>query len=185
MDDFYPNMIRELLLVMGDDPEREGLKETPDRVLRSYKELFWGYGQEPASAFKAFKEDGPRKGMIIIKGISYYSTCEHHLLPFYGTAFIGYIPNNDTLIGLSKPARLVRIFSRRLQVQERMTEQIVNAMDFLLQPLGCGCVTKGYHLCSMARGVKQERMEMEYSTLRGNFLEEQKVRDEFFSRIPI
>ncbi len=172
--------IRRILQYIGEDPGREGLKETPDRVVRSYGELFAGYKQDPATVFKVF-EDGACDEMVLLKNIEWVSFCEHHMLPFIGRAHIAYIPNGK-VIGISKLARILDIYSRRLQVQERLTEQVTRALDTYLQPKGSACVLKASHLCMTCRGVQKQHSEMVTSSLTGAFRQPE-VRQEFFSLI--
>jgi len=163
---------------IGDDPDREGVKETPLRVVKSYKEIFSGYAQNPADIMKTFNGDGYDE-MIISKDIEYYSMCEHHMLPFFGKVHIAYIPNGK-VIGLSKLSRLVDIYARRLQIQEKMTNQIAEALMTYLKPQGVGVVIEGKHLCMVMRGVQKQNSSMITSSIKGNF-EEQKVREEFLN----
>jgi len=156
-----------LLQYIGEDPLREGLIDTPERILRSWKELFSGYQANPDDILTCF-EDGACNEMIAIRGIEFFSTCEHHFLPFFGTVDIGYIPNGR-VIGLSKPARLVEIFSRRLQIQERLTTQIADALVEYLQPKGVMVVVKAKHFCMTCRGVKQPNSTAVTSAIRGVF----------------
>jgi GTP cyclohydrolase I len=173
--------VRTLLRYMREDPDREGLVETPDRVLRSYEELFSGYNQELASVFKTF-QDGACDEMVVLTGIEFSSTCEHHLLPFAGVAHVGYIPNGK-IVGISKLARLLEIYSRRLQVQERLTVQVTKALDDYLQPLGSACVLEAVHSCMACRGVRKTST-MITSSLTGVFKERgDGARQEFLGLI--
>ena len=177
-------LIRDLISLMGDDPDREGLKETPSRVFNSYKELFSGYQVDIASLFKTFDFDRADE-MIVCRGIEFYSTCEHHLMPFVGVAHVGYIPQNGKVIGLSKLARLVEAFSRRLQLQERMTTQITDTLNEHLKPLGAGCIVRARHFCMCARGVNKQHSEMVTSSMSGVFRESQAVRQEFLDTLKV
>ena len=144
--------VRLLITHCRDDPEREGLKETPDRVARALLEMTEGYNEDPAAILsKQFTE--PTDELIVVSGIHFYSLCEHHLMPFHGTAAVGYLPNTK-VVGLSKIPRLVNCFSRRLQIQERLTQQIANALMDHLQPQGAGCIIQAHHTCMSMRGVK-------------------------------
>lgn len=176
--------IRRILEYIGEDPNREGLLETPSRVVRSYTELFSGYkyktDEDVAKLIKVF-EDGACKEMVLVKDIPFHSHCEHHMLPFNGTAHVAYLPNGR-VIGLSKIPRLVEVFSRRLQVQERLTEQITAAMDLHLQPKGSACIVQGVHSCTSCRGVRIHGSSMVTSSLTGQFLEPA-VRQEFYSLV--
>lgn len=173
--------IRTILTLIGEDPDREGLLETPDRVYRSYGELYAGYAQDPAKVFKTFK-DGSCDEMVILKGVPFFSQCEHHILPFFGTASIAYIPDGK-IIGLSKMARLLDIYAHRLQVQERLTTQITIALDKYLKPKGSACVLKATHLCMLMRGVRKHNSTMITSSLTGVFKTDQKSRTEFMGLI--
>ncbi len=170
--------IKELLRYIGEDPDREGLRDTPERVVNSYVELFSGYNVDPASVFKTF-EDGACDELVVLKGIPMSSVCEHHMLPFVGIAHIGYIPNGR-IVGISKLARLLEVFSRRLQVQERVTVQVTQALDEYLKPLGSACVIEASHLCMICRGV-QKTATMVTSSLTGVFRDDPKARSEFLS----
>lgn len=168
--------IRRLLEFIGEDPNREGLRDTPRRVLKSYGELFAGYSMSPKDVMTVFEEDGSDE-MIVCKNIEMASSCEHHMLPFVGVAHVAYIPNKK-VIGLSKLARLVEIFARRLQIQERLTNQVADALMEHLQPLGAACIVEAKHLCMQCRGVNKQHSSMITSCLRGVF-KEQAVKDEF------
>ena len=157
------------LQFIGEDPCREGLLETPNRVVRSWEEMFAGYQQDPEDVFKSFDGDG-MNGLVYLKGIEFHSTCEHHMLPFWGEAMIAYIPAGK-VIGISKLARLLDIFARRLQVQERIGEQVTLALMEHLRPVGAACLIEAKHLCIACRGVKKQHSVMGYSSLKGVFLE--------------
>lgn len=172
--------VRTLLEYVGENPDREGLKETPDRVLRSYTELFAGYNEDPATVFKTFT-DGVCDEMVVLKGIEFSSCCEHHMLIFRGSISCAYLPRKR-IIGLSKLARLVEIFARRLQVQERMTVQITSALDKYLKPFGSACVVEAQHSCMTCRGVLKQNSMMVTSSLTGEF-RKTAVRSELFSII--
>lgn len=173
-------IVREFLKKIGENPDREGLRETPARVSRAAKELYSGYNIDIKGLFKTF-EDGACKEMVILKDIDFFSTCEHHILPFYGTVSIGYIPDKK-VVGVSKLARLVEAYSCRLQIQERMAAQIADAMMQYLKPAGAIVIVKGKHLCMVARGVKKQNAIMETSAIRGVF-KKQEVRNEFLQLI--
>lgn len=172
--------VETLLRYLGEDPGREGLRETPDRVLKSYTELFTGYKQDPASVLKVF-EDGACDEMVVLRNIDFHSTCEHHMLPFSGRAHVAYLPDRK-IIGLSKLARIVEIYARRLQVQERLTTEITAALDLHLKPLGSACVVEATHLCMTCRGVHKQNAVMVTSSLTGEF-RDPAVRAEFFHLI--
>ena len=169
------------ITAIGEDPGREGLLETPRRVAKAYNELFAGYKMNPASVFKHFDADGCDQ-MVLLKDVEIYSTCEHHLLPFFGKAHIAYIPNKR-VIGVSKLARLMDVFARRMQIQERIGEQITTALMEHLQPKGAACVIEAQHFCMKARGVGKQHSLMVTSSLKGCFLEEADTRAEFFNLI--
>lgn len=173
--------VRELINFFGDDPSREGLEETPERFLRGWRELLAGYNQSPEDLMKTFK-DGCCDELVIVKGIDFVSLCEHHLLPFTGVAHVGYLPN-ERIIGLSKIPRLVDVFARRLQVQERLTTQITNALMEHLKPRGAGCVVEATHFCLSCRGAKKQNAVMVTSSLTGVIREDPKTRKEFFDLI--
>ncbi|WP_125776285.1 GTP cyclohydrolase I FolE [Antribacter gilvus] len=159
--------VRELLLAVGEDPEREGLRETPARVARAYEEIFAGIRQEPGDVLTTTFDLGHEE-MVLVKDIEVYSTCEHHLVPFHGVAHVGYIPNEDGRItGLSKLARLVDVYARRPQVQERMTTQIADSLVELLEPRGVLVVVECEHLCMSMRGVRKPGSRTVTSAVRG------------------
>ncbi|MCB0330103.1 MAG: GTP cyclohydrolase I FolE, partial [Bdellovibrionales bacterium] len=171
-----------LLKEIGEDAKREGLVKTPYRFQKAIQELTEGYHQtvEELVGDALFQEDCSE--MVIVRGIEYYSLCEHHLLPFFGKAHVAYIPNGK-IIGLSKIPRIVNMFARRLQVQERFTGQITRALDELLKPQGVACVVEGSHMCMMMRGVQSQSSTMVTNSMRGCFLDDQKTRDEFMQFI--
>ncbi|WP_344249007.1 GTP cyclohydrolase I FolE [Isoptericola hypogeus] len=159
--------VRELLLAVGEDPEREGLRETPARVARAYQEIFSGLRQEPEDVLTTTFDLGHEE-MVLVKDIEVYSTCEHHLVPFHGVAHVGYIPSVDGRItGLSKIARLVEVYARRPQVQERLTTQIADAMVRILEPRGVLVVVECEHLCMSMRGVRKPGSRTVTSAVRG------------------
>lgn len=163
-------IVRAMLVAIGEDPDREGLIKTPERVVRSWEEIYGGYAIDPATVFTAF-EPGGYSGLVLLKGIEFYSTCEHHLLPFSGVAHIGYIPDKK-IVGVSKLARLLDIYARRLQIQERIGEQVVDALMHHISPIGAACVIEAQHLCMRCRGVQKQGSVMVTSSLRGVFLQE-------------
>ena len=171
----YQN-IREILAYIGDDPSREGLRETPHRVVKSWQKIYGGYGQNPESVLKTFTE-GSCEEMVILKDIEFYSMCEHHLMPFFGTISIGYLPDKR-VVGISKLARLVEIYSRRLQIQEKLVAQIADNLMRHLKPLGVMVVCKAKHMCICSRGAEKHNAEMITSALRGVF-NKNEVRQEF------
>jgi GTP cyclohydrolase I len=175
-------LIRDFITAIGDDPEREGVLETPDRVVRSWKELYGGYQMDPAKILsKTFDPEGCDQ-MVVCKGIEFYSTCEHHLLPIIGTAHVGYLPK-DRVVGLSKMARLVDCFARRLQIQERLTSQVAHALYHQLDALGVGVVVEAKHFCMCARGVNKQGSLMTTSAMLGVFRDNAPARSEFMRLI--
>lgn len=174
-------LIKDLLVVIGEDTKREGLEGTPERVAKSYKKLFGGYSEDPKRLIKVFDNEGYDE-MIIAKDIDFYSTCEHHMLPFFGKAYIGYIPD-DKIIGLSKLPRLIEIFSRRMQNQERLTKQIADTLNDMLKPRGVGVVIKAEHLCMKARGVEKQNCMISTSSFTGLFKKNINTRSEFLNLI--
>lgn len=169
--------LKNILNYVGDNADREGLRETPERIVKSWEKLFGGYSKDPKEVLKTFTE-GVCDEMVILRNIEFYSMCEHHFLPFFGQISIGYIPDKK-IIGISKLARLVEIYSRRLQIQERMTEQIADAIEEVLKPVGVMVVCKAKHLCMMMRGVERQNSEMVTSAIHGAFREKMEVREEF------
>jgi GTP cyclohydrolase I len=167
-----------VLELIGENPKREGLVGTPARVVRSWQELFSGYKQTAEAVLSdcSFDADGYDQ-MIVCRDIQFYSTCEHHLLPFFGRVHIGYLPNKR-VVGLSKLARLVDVFARRLQIQERLTEQIASALEQHAQPRGVGVVVSAQHFCMLCRGVQKQESAMVTSSLKGAFTEAE-ARAEF------
>ncbi len=172
--------VRRLIQFVGEDPEREGLHETPGRVLRAWEFLCSGYKQDPSSVLKTFTE-GACDEMVVLKDIEFYSTCEHHMLPFFGKAHIGYIPDGR-VVGISKLARLLEVYARRLQIQERIGQQITLALEAYLKPKGCACVLEAQHFCMTSRGVQKQNSIMVTSSLTGAFLRGE-VRSEFLRLI--
>ncbi len=174
--------IKEILKLVGEDPEREGLKKTPQRVAESLLFLTSGYKQNLEEIINGAIFSEPNKDMIIVDNIEVYSLCEHHLLPFYGKAHIGYIPNGK-IIGASKIPRIVDMFSRRLQIQERLTEQIAHTLEKLLNPLGVAVVIEAKHLCMMMRGVQKQNSILTTSAMLGVFRKIEATRLEFLRLI--
>ena len=176
-------MVRNLLTYIGEDPDREGLLETPTRFLKAWEEYTRGYREKPEEILKSF-EDGAQScdEMVIVRDIPVYSLCEHHLAPFFGKAYVGYVPDKRSL-GLSKISRLVEIYGRRLQVQERLTNQIADALDTHLQPLGVAVVIECRHMCMESRGVRHTGTATVSSALRGSIKTNADTRREFLSLI--
>jgi len=170
--------VRVLLSYIGEDPDRPGLLETPGRVIRAYSEMFSGYHSDPK--IKLFQDDETVcNEMVISRDIEFYSTCEHHMLPFHGVAHIGYIPNDNRIIGLSKLARILDVFSRRLQVQERLTHQVAQSLWQAVEPKGVGVVVEARHFCMVCRGARKQNSTMVTSNMMGVFLTIPEVRSEF------
>jgi len=177
--------VKTLIRWTGDNPEREGLKETPKRVIRSYKDFFSGYNSDPREILsKKFKEVEGYDEIIILKNIRLESHCEHHMVPFIGTAHVGYLPKNK-VVGLSKLARLVEAFAKRLQIQEKLTAQIANAIDEVLQPKGVGVIIEASHLCVATRGIHKPDSKMVTSRMLGTFRSDQATRKEFLELVGI
>lgn len=174
--------VRKTLANIGEDPDREGLQRTPERVARMYDELTAGYHMDPVKLINDALFDVGYSEMVIVKDIDFYSLCEHHLLPFFGKAHVAYIPKGK-VVGLSKIPRIVDMFARRLQVQERMTQQIADFIDEVLHPHGVAVVVEGAHMCSMMRGVKKANATMVTSALLGTFKSHLKTRAEFMEHI--
>ncbi|HTY81706.1 MAG TPA: GTP cyclohydrolase I FolE [Dehalococcoidales bacterium] len=175
--------VQAIIEAIGEDPKREGLQATPQRVAEMYVELFQGMGKNPKEDLGVEFELGHRE-MVVVKDIPFYSMCEHHLLPFFGVAHIGYIPNSDgRIVGISKLARVVETIARRPQVQERMTTEIAQTVFFTLKATGVGVVLQAEHMCMIMRGIKKPGSNVITSALRGTFRSDSATRAEFFSII--
>ncbi|MBU6377322.1 MAG: GTP cyclohydrolase I FolE [Gammaproteobacteria bacterium] len=176
-------IVRSLLAYIGEDPDREGLLETPARFLKAWEEYTRGYREKPEDILKSF-EDGAQSvdEMVIVRDIPVYSLCEHHLAPFFGRAYVGYVPDKR-ILGLSKISRLVEVYARRLQVQERLTNQIADALDTHLQPMGVAVVIECRHMCMESRGVRHTGTATVTSALRGSIKSNADTRREFLSLI--
>jgi len=174
--------VRDILTSIGEDVDREGLLRTPNRVARMYEELTAGYHVDPVRLINDAIFDVEYDEMVIVRNIDYYSLCEHHMLPFLGQAHVAYIPNGK-VIGLSKIPRIVEMFARRLQVQERMTQQIGEFLQETLQPKGVAVVCEGLHMCAAMRGVKKANARMVTSAMLGSFKTSQATRNELFAHI--
>ncbi len=175
-------LVRKMLSELGENPDREGLLDTPKRVDKSLRFLTEGYEMDPKVIIEKALFDAEESEMVIVKDIELYSLCEHHMLPFFGKCHIAYIPNGK-IVGLSKLPRVVDVFSRRLQVQERLTSQIANAISEYLNPLGVGVIVEASHFCMMMRGVQKQNSRTITSCMLGEFRESSKTRNEFLKLI--
>jgi len=173
---------RELLIRLGEDPSRDGLQRTPERMARTLQHLTRGYNEDPVNLLRNALFDVSYDEMVIVKDIEMFSLCEHHLLPFFGKVHVAYIPNGK-VIGLSKIPRLIDVFARRLQVQERLTTQIAECIQNTIEPLGVGVVIEARHLCMMMRGVEKQHSSAVTSSMLGVFRQEQETREEFLALI--
>jgi GTP cyclohydrolase I len=176
------DLVRELIVRWGEDPAREGLVRTPERVRRAYEFLTRGYKEDPETLLREALFTVTYDEMVIVKDIEMFSLCEHHMLPFFGKVHVAYIPNGK-VIGLSKIPRLIEIFARRLQIQERLTTQIAETIQAAIQPQGVGVVIEARHLCMMMRGVEKQHSAAVTSSMLGSFRSEEKTRTEFLSLI--
>lgn len=174
------NAVREILIAVGEDPDREGLLETPKRVANMYEEIFAGLTEDPKQHIKLFNEQSNDE-MVIVKDIPFYSMCEHHLLPFFGKAHIGYIPSDNKIIGLSKLARIVDNFAKKPQVQERLTSDIADYLNDNLQPKGVAVIMEAEHMCMTMRGARAAGSKTQTSALRGIMRTDAKTRAEVLS----
>ncbi|MDA3080018.1 MULTISPECIES: GTP cyclohydrolase I FolE [unclassified Campylobacter] len=178
----FENLVKQMLEILGEDPNREGLLKTPARVAKAYEFLTSGYSQNPKDVLNDALFSSSNNEMVLIKDIEFYSLCEHHLLPIIGRVHVAYIPNGK-VVGLSKIPRMVNIFARRLQIQEQMTEQIANAIQEVVKPLGVGVVVQARHMCVEMRGVQKINSLTTTSALRGIFIKNANTRKEFFDLI--
>jgi len=178
------NAIKIILEEIGEDPDREGLVETPFRVAKSFREMLRGYSYDESAVKKLLKvfRDGSCQELVVVRNIEFTSYCEHHMLPFQGVAHVGYLPH-DKIVGLSKLARLVDVYACRLQVQERLTQQIAGAIQQHLMPRGAICQIEASHLCMSCRGVKKRGASMVTRSLHGEFLTDKDLRESFFSLV--
>jgi GTP cyclohydrolase IA len=175
-------LIREILRRIGEDPDREGLQKTPDRIVRSWKEIYGGYTQRAEDVLVTQFQAEQYDEMVLLRDIEFFSTCEHHMLPFHGKAHIAYLPNNK-IVGLSKLARLTDVYARRLQVQERLTYQIATALERVIKPKGVAVMIEAMHQCMCSRGVRKPKGTMVTSCLLGAFKENPASRNEFLALI--
>jgi GTP cyclohydrolase I len=181
----YPDLeepVRQILAGIGEDPDRQGLAKTPQRVSRMYAELTAGYQTDPVQLINGALFDSNYSEMVVVKDIEFFSLCEHHMLPFFGRAHVAYIPNGQ-VIGLSKIPRIVEMFARRLQIQERMTEQIANFLEQVLDAQGVAVMVEGAHMCSMMRGVKKAQASMSTTAMLGAFKNDKELRGEFLAQV--
>ena len=178
----FENLVKQMLDLLGEDQKREGLVKTPSRVAKAYEFLTSGYTQNPKDVLNDALFESSNNEMVLIKDIEFYSLCEHHLLPIIGRVHVAYIPNGK-VVGLSKIPRMVNIFARRLQIQEQMTEQIANAIQEVVRPLGVGVVVQARHMCVEMRGVEKINSTTTTSALRGIFIKNANTRKEFFDLI--
>lgn len=178
----FEDLVAEMIRRCGDTPDREGMMKTPERVAKAMAFLTKGYGEEPEAVVGDAMFSENHQGMVLVKDVELYSLCEHHMLPFFGKAHVAYIPNGN-VIGLSKVARLVEVYARRFQVQERLTEQVAQAVWETTNPQGVAVVVEAHHLCMMMRGVQKQNSKTLTSAMRGTFLEDHRTRDEFMRMV--
>ncbi len=184
MEDEIKKDLRKILEYLGENPDREGLIDTPKRMIKSWGELFGGYKKKPEDVLTVFKEDDviPYNQIILLKDIEFYSTCEHHFLPFVGKAHVAYVPK-DKVVGISKLSRIIEIFSRRLQIQERIGNQVTQSLMDVLNPQGAACIIEAKHFCMTSRGVNKQNSVMVTSSLKGCFLSHPETRQELMKLI--
>jgi GTP cyclohydrolase I len=178
----FEELVREILVRLGEDPEREGLLRTPERIHKAYQFLTKGYQEDPEKLLRGALFTVSYDEMVIVKDVEMFSLCEHHMLPFFGKVHVAYIPNGK-VIGLSKIPRLIEMFSRRLQIQERLTTQIAETIQKVIEPQGVGVVIEARHLCMMMRGVEKQHSAAVTSSMLGVFRDEEETRTEFLSLI--
>jgi GTP cyclohydrolase I len=176
------DLVDSLLVELGEDPDRQGLKSTPDRVARALRELTSGYGVRPEEVIAGAVFDQDYDEMVVVRDINFYSLCEHHMLPFFGQVHVGYLPKGK-VVGLSKIPRLVEVFSHRLQIQERLTRQVAEALNSALEPRGVGVVVAARHLCMEMRGVETPGGRMMTSCMLGTFRRDPRTRAEFLDLV--
>src|SRR5580658_10452880 len=175
-------LVREMLVLIGENPDREGLRRTPERFAKALRFLTSGYQQDPAKLLNGAMFSVCYDEMVVVRDIELYSLCEHHMLPFFGVCHVAYIPTKK-VVGLSKIARLVNMYARRLQIQERLTSQIADAIQDELQPAGVGVIIEARHLCMVMRGVEKQNSTTTTSAMLGDFRENKQTRDEFLSLV--
>lgn len=178
----FEEAVRQMLTLIGEDPKREGILQTPRRVAKSWEFFTKGYQENIGKVLNGAIFHEKYSEMVIVKDINFFSMCEHHLLPFYGKAHVAYIPNGK-IVGLSKIPRIVEVFSRRLQVQERMTQQIADTIFDALEPDGVGVVIEAHHLCMMMRGVEKQNSAATTSAMLGSFRDDERTRNEFLQLV--
>jgi GTP cyclohydrolase I len=178
----FEDLVQEMLVRLGEDPQREGLQQTPERVRKSLQFLTRGYTEDAEALLKGALFSVTYDEMVIVKDVEMFSLCEHHMLPFFGKVHVAYIPNGK-VIGLSKVSRLIELFSRRLQIQERLTTQIAEAIQKVIEPQGVGVVIEARHLCMMMRGVEKQHSAAVTSSMLGSFRDSNETRSEFLSLI--
>lgn len=181
MKELQQNLIKQQLEYIGEDPNREGLIDTPKRIVKMWDEIYAGYKKNPADILTTFSADGCDQ-IVLLKDIELYSMCEHHNLPFYGKAHVAYLPG-EKVIGISKLARLVDIFARRMQIQERIGEQVTDALMKYLQPRGAACIIEATHMCMRMRGVGKQNSTMITSSMKGDFLTDMALKQELLTLI--
>ena len=181
-DSEFENAVKQMMLHVGEDPEREGLQDTPARVRKAYEFIYGGYKENPKEILEKALFSTSNEEMVLVKDIEFYSTCEHHLLPIIGRVHVAYIPNGK-VVGLSKIPRVVNVFARRMQIQEQLTEQIADAIMDAIEPKGVAVVIAARHMCMEMRGVEKINSTTTSSALRGLFKKNEKTRSEFFSLI--
>ena len=177
-----PELVRKMFVEVGEDPNREGLQQTPERFEKAFRFLTSGYDQDPAKILNGAMFSVCYDEMVVVKDIEMYSLCEHHLLPFFGKCHVAYLPNKK-VVGLSKIARLVNMYARRLQIQERLTNQIANTIQEQLNPQGVGVIIEARHLCMVMRGVEKQNSLAVTSAMLGAFRDNKETRDEFLSLV--
>jgi GTP cyclohydrolase I len=182
VEDQIPELVESLLTELGEDPDRQGLRATPARVSRSLRQLTDGYGVQAEDVISNAVFDQDYDEMVVVKNITFYSLCEHHMLPFFGTCHVGYLPNGK-VVGLSKIPRLVGVFAHRLQLQERMTKEIAEALNGALAPKGVGVVVEARHLCMEMRGIEKPGGQMVTSCMLGTFRKDPRTRAEFLDLV--
>jgi len=175
-------LVETMLSLLGEDPDREGLKRTPERVARMYQELLAGYHINLSELVNGAIFEADYQDMVLVRGLRFYSMCEHHMLPFFGQVHVAYIPDGK-IIGLSKIPRLVEMYARRLQVQERLTQQVASTLQEIIHPRGVAVIVEGAHLCAMMRGVKKDEARMVTSAMLGEFQTDDRLRQDFYSRL--